>query len=64
MNTDVVIIGGGPAGAGSALYLERLGIQSTILEKESFPRYHIGESLTGECGKCLRDLGLEEVMNR
>jgi hypothetical protein len=29
-----------------------------------FPRYHIGESMTGECGDRVRDLGLESEMNK
>ena len=62
MNTDVVIVGGGPAGASAALYLLRKGINPIIIEKENFPRYHIGESLTGECGGILRNLGLEQEM--
>nr|MBA3891752.1 FAD-dependent oxidoreductase [Gemmatimonadaceae bacterium] len=62
MKTDVVIVGAGPGGAASALFLERLGIRSTIIEKVPFPRYHIGESLTGECGNCLRSLGLGDEM--
>lgn len=57
---DVAIIGGGPAGAASALYLLEAGLKPIIIEKEAFPRYHIGESLTGECGARLRELGLEE----
>jgi len=60
---DVVIVGGGPAGAATALYLQRQGIQPAILEKASFPRYHIGESLTGEVGGSLRALGLEDWMH-
>lgn len=59
---DVAIIGAGPGGAGSALYLLQQGIKPIIIEKESFPRYHIGESLTGECGMCLRKLGLEDLL--
>lgn len=47
--TDVVIIGGGPGGTTAAMYLAREGIQSIIVEKDLFPRYHIGESMTGEC---------------
>jgi flavin-dependent dehydrogenase len=62
MKTDVAIIGGGPGGATSAMYLARHGIQSVIIEKETFPRYHIGESMTGECGSIIRDLGFEEEM--
>lgn len=62
MKTDVVIIGGGPSGSSSALHLLRQGIQPIIVEKETFPRYHIGESMTGECGGIIRSLGLEEEM--
>lgn len=61
-NHDVVVIGAGPGGAASALYLLNAGLKPVILEQESFPRYHIGESLTGECGNCLRELGLEARM--
>ncbi|MBK8900844.1 MAG: tryptophan 7-halogenase [Anaerolineaceae bacterium] len=62
MKTDVVIIGGGPGGTTAAMYLAREGIQSIIVEKDLFPRYHIGESMTGECGAIIRDLGLESIM--
>jgi flavin-dependent dehydrogenase len=62
MKTDVVIIGGGPGGSTSAMYLAREGIQSVMVEKEQFPRYHIGESLTAEAGGILRELGLGERM--
>jgi FADH2-dependent halogenase len=60
---EVIIVGGGPAGAVSALYLLRAGVRPLIVEKERFPRYHIGESLTGEAGLSLRDLGLEPAMH-
>lgn len=62
MRTDVLIIGGGPAGTTSALCLAAQGIRPIIVEREPFPRYHIGESMTGECGAILRDLGLERNM--
>lgn len=58
MKTQVAIIGGGPGGTTAAMYLLREGITPVIIEKESFPRYRIGESMTGECGGVLRDLGL------
>lgn len=61
---DVVVVGGGPAGAATALYLLSAGIKPLILEKDQFPRYHIGESLTGEAGRCLRELGLEPVLTK
>ncbi len=64
MKTQVAIVGGGPAGATSAIFLLRQGIQPLIIEKEQFPRYHIGESMTGECGALVRELGLEAEMLR
>jgi flavin-dependent dehydrogenase len=64
MKTDLVIVGGGPGGAASAMFLAREGIKSIIVEQETFPRYHIGESLTGAGGKVVRELGFEEEMLR
>lgn len=61
---DVVIIGGGPGGAASAMFLAEQGIKALIIESEKFPRYHIGESMTGAGGRVLRDLGLESEMYR
>jgi flavin-dependent dehydrogenase len=43
--TDVLVIGGGPAGSTVATLLARRGYQVTLLEKEHHPRFHIGESL-------------------
>ena len=60
--TDVLIIGGGPGGAAAAMFLVREGIKPIVLEQETFPRFHIGESMTGEAGQLLRRLGLEEKM--
>lgn len=62
MKSEVVIVGGGPAGATAALFLLKEGIKPIIVEKESFPRYHVGESMTGECGTILRLLGLGDEM--
>jgi flavin-dependent dehydrogenase len=64
MRSEVIIIGGGPAGAASAMFLLERGIKPTIVEMESFPRYHIGESMTGAAGQVLRELGFEEEMYR
>ena len=44
-NYDVIVIGGGPAGSTAAAVLAMKGRRVLLLEKEKFPRYHIGESL-------------------
>lgn len=65
MKTNVLIIGGGPAGAASAMFLIEQGIKPVIVESQAFPRYHIGESMTGAAGQVLRELGFEaEMYNR
>jgi flavin-dependent dehydrogenase len=42
---DAIVIGGGPAGSTAAAVLASKGRRVVLLEKEKFPRYHIGESL-------------------
>ncbi|KAJ7090628.1 FAD/NAD-P-binding domain-containing protein [Mycena epipterygia] len=58
--TDILVIGGGPAGAYAASALAREGFEVTLLEKERFPRYHIGESMLPSCRPFLRFIGAEE----
>ncbi len=55
---DVVVIGGGPAGATIATFLQREGHSCLILEGSTYPRYHIGESLIPHTYGTLDRLGL------
>jgi len=55
---DVAIIGGGPAGSSMACYLARAGIRCTVLERELFPRPHVGESLVPSSNRVFKDLDL------
>src|SRR5215468_5793089 len=54
---DVLVVGGGPAGSTLAALLARAGKQVVLLERESFPRYHIGESLLPEVLEVLQESG-------
>tara|TARA_B100000809_G_scaffold152831_1_gene150235 strand:- start:1630 stop:2877 length:1248 start_codon:yes stop_codon:yes gene_type:complete len=42
---DCVVVGGGPAGATAATILAQYGRRTAVVEREQFPRYHVGESL-------------------
>ena len=54
----VVVVGGGPAGSAAALRLARLGHKVTLVERQSFPRDHVGEALSPGVALQLEWLGL------
>src|SRR5207247_5322757 len=58
LTADVVVIGGGPSGSTAATMLARKGLQVMVLERERFPRDHIGESLLPASIPVLEELGV------
>jgi halogenation protein CepH len=57
---DVVVIGGGPGGASAATVLADNGLRVLVLEREPFPRYHVGESLLPALWELWDRLGVTE----
>src|SRR5271163_3017970 len=61
---DAVIIGAGPAGSAAAAILAEYGHRVLVIEREKFPRYHIGESLLPFTFEPLKRLGLIDRMRQ
>src|SRR5438128_5225729 len=63
-NFEVLIIGAGPAGSAASAVLAEKGHRVLVLEREKFPRYHIGESLLPFTFHPLQRLGLIDKMRQ
>ena len=59
---DAIVIGGGPGGSAASTYLARAGRKVLLLEKEVFPRFHIGESLLPYNRQLFEELGLSDAL--
>ena len=61
---DAIVIGAGPSGSASSAILAEYGHKVLVIEREKYPRYHIGESLIPFTHFPLKRLGLLEKMQK
>jgi hypothetical protein len=61
---DVIVIGGGPAGATAAALLAQQGRKVVLLEKAHHPRFHIGESLLPANVELFDKLGVRDQVEK
>src|SRR5215475_2715053 len=61
---DVLVVGGGPAGSTVATLLAQYGLRVALFERESFPRFHIGESLLPANVPIFERLGCHDSIRR
>ncbi|MBP6625122.1 MAG: tryptophan 7-halogenase [Chitinophagaceae bacterium] len=60
--TDVLVIGAGPSGTIAAAIIKKAGYDVTIVEKLTFPRFVIGESLLPRCMEALEEAGFLDAV--
>jgi flavin-dependent dehydrogenase len=61
---DVLVAGGGPAGSAASAWLARAGHSVWLFERDSFPRFHVGESLLASVNDSLSAIGAADLMSR
>jgi flavin-dependent dehydrogenase len=60
---DVVVVGGGPGGSSTAAFLAERGLSVALFERETFPRFHVGESLMPATMLVLEEMGLRHEID-
>jgi len=60
---DFAVAGGGPAGCAAAITLAQRGHAVVLFERETFPRFHIGESLLATANDHFATLGIAETID-
>ena len=62
---DAIIVGAGPAGSSAAIYCNKLGLNTLLLDKSIFPRDKIcGDALSGKSVKILEELDLLQDLDK
>jgi flavin-dependent dehydrogenase len=60
---EVIVLGGGPGGAVVAARLAQIGRRVTVLERDRFPRFHLGESLLPQSMGVLKEIGVLDAVD-
>ncbi|MFN2426020.1 MAG: NAD(P)/FAD-dependent oxidoreductase, partial [Candidatus Binatia bacterium] len=61
---DFAVAGGGPAGSSAAISLAQRGHRVVLFESESFPRFHIGESLISTANDAFVQIGVADRIEK
>ncbi len=61
---DTIVMGGGPAGSTAAALVAEAGFATLLVEREKFPRFHVGESLMPESYWTFQRLGVLDKLHR
>lgn len=62
LKVDVAVIGGGPAGSTTAALCAARGLEVAVFERDTFPRFHIGESMLPQSRKIWDELGVTDAL--